>query len=126
MKGIDVNKFEELLQKKEVSRSENLLGCAYRNCKNFGYDGLVINEGYSIGMSDCDIVELDRAMTELGVSEFVLADESTALMRMIHAFTKVGYSFTNVTTVSQEGKPFYNPEYDQPKKGLLFERGEWL
>ena len=128
MKGINVNVFEKAIadSKKgdavKLNWSESYIMRAYMNSKENGYEPLVVREG----PWDCDSNEVAAALQSFGVDSFVLSDHSTALLNMIHMFVGCGYRLAGTIEISQEHKARYNPEWDKPLKGIIFERGQGL
>jgi len=119
MTGIDERYFEDAITSDRVfNRGETTILRAYMASKENGYQYLVAQESFW----DCKPDEIYGAMGDAGVDRFVLADKSTALMAMIHMFTHGGYRMATPVEISQEKKERYNPEYDKPIQGLLFEK----
>jgi hypothetical protein len=120
MKNINERTFEEIVgeirgRNYKPNRSEHCILRAYEISKECGYEWLVITEG----PWDCEDEEIHTALADLGVDSFVLADHSTALLNMIHVLYGA-YEINGLAEISQEGKPYYRPDWDKPLKGLMF------
>ena len=121
MKGVNTTAFEEMIaanknEGMKLSRVEWDMINAYETSKECQFGQLVIKEGPWNSTAE----EIELAMTGLGIESFVIVDQSTALMNMVHTFIELGYMLVGTPEISQEGKPYFHPEYDKPLKGLHF------